>query len=63
MSLGADAQLGEVLEKFLNSIFLWKVLKFLCKSLKIPWIFFNFEFYGLESVSDAFGLSKSEYKS
>ena len=26
--------LGEVLEKSLNSIFPWKVLKFLCKSLK-----------------------------
>ena len=39
MSLGAGAQLGEVLEK----------------SLKIPWIFFNFEFSGLESVFDAFG--------
>ena len=63
MSLGAGAQLGEVLEKSLNSIFLWKVLKFLCKSLKIPWIFFNFEFSGLKSVFDVFWLSKSEYKS
>ena len=42
--------LGEVLEKSLNSIFPWKVLKFLCKSLKSPWIFFNFECSGLESV-------------
>ena len=36
--------LGEVLEKSLNSIFPWKVLKFLCKSLKR--IFFNFECNG-----------------
>ena len=37
------------LEKFLKSIFPWKVLKFLCKSLKSPWIFFNFECSGLAS--------------
>ena len=42
--------LGEVHEKSLNSMFRWKVLKFLCKSLKSPWIFFNFECSGLESV-------------
>ena len=42
--------LGEVLEKSLNSIFPWKALKFLCKSLKIPWIFFNFKCGRLESV-------------
>ena len=42
--------LVEVLEKSLNSIFPWKVLKFLCKSLKSPWIFLNFECSGLESV-------------
>ena len=42
--------LGEVLEESLNSIFPWKVLKFLCKSLKIPWIFFNFKCGRLESV-------------
>ena len=28
----------------------WKVLKFLCKSLKSPWIFFNFECSRLERV-------------
>ena len=28
----------------------WKALKFLCKSLKSPWIFFNFERCGQESV-------------
>ena len=28
----------------------WKALKFLCKSLKSPWIFFNFECCGQESV-------------
>ena len=38
------------LEKSLNSIFPWKVLKCLCKSLKSPWIFFNLKFSGLESV-------------
>ena len=42
--------LGEVLEKSLNSIFPWKVLTFLCKSFKSPWIFFNFECSGLERV-------------
>ena len=42
--------LGEVLEESLNSIFPWKVLKYLCKSLKIPWIFFNFKCGRLESV-------------
>ena len=42
--------LGEVLEKSVNSIFPWKVHKFLCKSLRRPWIFFNFECSGLESV-------------
>ena len=42
--------LGEVLKKTLNSIFPWKVLKFLGKSLKSPWIFFNFEFSGMGSV-------------
>ena len=30
--------------------FPWKVLKFLCKSLKSPWLSFNFECIGLESV-------------
>ena len=30
--------LREVLEKSLNAIFPWKVLKFLCKSLESPWI-------------------------
>ena len=35
--------LGEALEKSLNSIFPWKVLQFVCKSFKRPWIFFNFE--------------------
>ena len=40
----------------------WKLLIFLCKFLKIPWIFFNFEFSGLESVFDALvWLSKTEY--
>ena len=38
------------LEKSLNSIFPSKVLKFLCKFLKSPWIFFKFECSGLESV-------------
>ena len=42
--------LGEVLEKSLNSIFPWKVLKFLCKSLKRAWIFFNFECSSLERI-------------
>ena len=28
----------------------WNVLKFLCKSLKSPWILFNFECSGLERV-------------
>ena len=41
----------------------WKVLKFLCKSLKGPWIFFNIECSGLESVFDVFWLSKTVYKS
>ena len=40
----------------------WKLLIFLWKSLKSPWIFFNFQFSGLESVFDAFfWLSKTEY--
>ena len=42
--------LGDILKKTLNSIFPWKVLKFLGKSLKSPWIFFNFEFSGMEGV-------------
>ena len=42
--------LREVLEKSLNSIFPWKVLKFLCKSLKSLWSFFNFECSGLEKI-------------
>ena len=42
--------LGGVLEKSLNSIFPWNVFKFLCKSLKCPWIFFSSESSGLESV-------------
>ena len=42
--------LGEVLEKSLNSIFPWNVLKFLCKSLKSHWISFSSECSGLESV-------------
>ena len=42
--------LGEVLEKSVNSIFPWKVLKLLCTSLRSPWIFFNFESSGLKSV-------------
>ena len=55
--------LGEVLEKSLNSILPWKVLKFLCKSLKSPWIFFNCEFSGMESVFCCFLFSNSEYES
>ena len=55
--------LRRVLEKSLNSIFPWKVLKFLYKFLKSPWSFFNFECCGLESIFNAFGLSKTEYKS
>ena len=51
------------LEKSLDSIFLWKVLKFKCKSLKSAWIFFNFECSGVESVFWCFRLSKTEYKS
>ena len=56
--------LGGVLEKSLNSIFPWKVFKFLCKSLKCPWIFFSFESSGLKSVffCNAFWLSKTRYK-
>ena len=42
--------LGGVLEKSLNFIFPWRVLKLLCKSFKSPWIFFNFKWSGLESV-------------
>ena len=42
--------LGGVLEKSLNSIFPWKVFKFLCNSLKCPWIFFSSESSGLQSV-------------
>ena len=42
--------LGEVLEKSLNSIFPWKVLKFMCKSLKSRWIFFNSECSGLKRM-------------
>ena len=40
----------------------WNVLKFLCKSLKSSWIFFNFECSGLESVFNASWLSKTDYK-
>ena len=49
------------LEKSLNYIFLWKVLKFMCKSLKSAWIFFNFECSGMESVFWCFKLSKTEF--
>ena len=38
------------LDKSLNSLFPWEILKFLCKFLKSPWIFFNFECSGLKSV-------------
>ena len=41
---------GEVLENSLNSIFPWKVLKFMCKSLKSRWIFVNSECSGLKRV-------------
>ena len=56
--------LGGVLEKSLNSIFTWKVFKFLCKSLKCPWIFFSSESSGLKSVFffNPFWLSKTRYK-
>ena len=47
--------LGEVLEKSLNFCASpWKVLKFLCKSLKSPWIFFNFECSRLERFFGCF---------
>ena len=36
----------------------WKVLKFLFKSLKSSWIFFNFQCNVLESVFNAFGCSR-----
>ena len=38
----------------------WKVLKFLCKALKSPWIFFNFEWLvAWKEFSDAFWLYKN----
>ena len=40
----------------------WKVLEFRCP-LKSAWIFFNFEYSGVESVFWCFRLSKTEYKS
>ena len=46
-----------------KSIFPSKVLKFPCKSLNSLWTFLNFECSGLESVLNAFWLSKTEYKS
>ena len=49
------------LEKALNSIFSWEVLKCLCKSLKSRWIFFNLKFSGLESVFWCFLVVKTEY--
>ena len=42
--------LGVVLKKSVDSIFPSKALKFLCKSLKSPWIFFNFECSELERI-------------
>ena len=33
----------------------WKVLKFLCKSLKSPWTFFNFECSSLDRILMLFG--------
>ena len=42
--------LGVVLKKSVDFIFPSKALKFLCKSLKSPWIFFNFECSELERI-------------
>ena len=42
-SLESPWILVEVFEKSLNSMFPWKVLKFLCKSLNSRLIIFNFE--------------------
>ena len=47
--------------KVLEFLFTWKVLKFLSKSLKSPWIFFYFERSDLESVFLCFLLSKTGY--
>ena len=43
-------QSSHSLKESLNSISPLKILKFLCKSLKGPWIFFNFKCSGLKSV-------------
>ena len=64
MFQGQQFQGSQSLEKSLNFRGSpWKVLQFLCKSFKVPWIFFNIECSGLESVFDVFWLSKTVYKS
>ena len=49
------------LKRYHGSHSLEKSLKF--RGLKSAWIFFNFEFSGMESVFDDFWLSKTEYES
>ena len=55
--------LGEVLEESLNSIFPWKVLKFLCKSLKSLEFSLTLNVVALKVCFDALWLSMTEYKS